>query len=303
MRKDVRFAITIGAILLAVIVVYVLVVPGERPQGVTLETLNPDGTVAEPVAGADVDPAAPAADANTPAVVETAAVAQGPEITQTPALAASDEVDWSALLSRGYAAGFESRPARADNTRADNTRISRAVAPGIATSADSNAVTPALGNTPGATPAVVDPAPRDLPATPATYTVSSGDNLWTIAQKTFGDGKYHADIAAANPGLNPARLKVGQVLNLPSRASLPPAAPAPAADPASDATPVDSAKQYKIQPGDSLHRISQKLYGDGGRADDLYQLNRQLIGQDPAKIKVGMILQLPDAPSALAGAR
>jgi nucleoid-associated protein YgaU len=45
--------------------------------------------------------------------------------------------------------------------------------------------------------------------------VRRGDTLWSIAQRTYGDGKRWRDIAAANPGIEPTRLKVGQTLVLP----------------------------------------------------------------------------------------
>lgn len=47
------------------------------------------------------------------------------------------------------------------------------------------------------------------------YTVQKGDTLWKIAQQTYGSGKKYKDIVAANPGVDPNRIKVGQVISLP----------------------------------------------------------------------------------------
>ncbi len=48
-----------------------------------------------------------------------------------------------------------------------------------------------------------------------TYTVQRGDTLWRIAVKTYGDGQRWRDILAANPGIKPTDLRVGQKLILP----------------------------------------------------------------------------------------
>ena len=60
-------------------------------------------------------------------------------------------------------------------------------------------------------------APGVLPPAPLahTYTIQKGDTLWAIAQKQLGAGKRVPAIVALNPGLNPAKLKPGQVIKLP----------------------------------------------------------------------------------------
>lgn len=47
------------------------------------------------------------------------------------------------------------------------------------------------------------------------YTVKKGDTLYAIAKAKYGSGKEWQKIAAANPGINPNSLKVGQTLTLP----------------------------------------------------------------------------------------
>ncbi len=48
-----------------------------------------------------------------------------------------------------------------------------------------------------------------------TYKVKKGDTLFGIARTHYGDGKQWTKIAAANPGLSPQSLKVGQTINVP----------------------------------------------------------------------------------------
>jgi nucleoid-associated protein YgaU len=74
-------------------------------------------------------------------------------------------------------------------------------------------------------PVVVSPVSRITPmisTTPSaktigdkTHTVRHGETLFSIAKATYGDGKRWKEIVAANPGLSPSKLKVGQVLMIP----------------------------------------------------------------------------------------
>ena len=67
-------------------------------------------------------------------------------------------------------------------------------------------------------PAPVAPAmepAKPATASPGTYTIGRGDTLAKIATKLYGDPKKWTAIAQGNPGLNPDRVKVGQVLKLP----------------------------------------------------------------------------------------
>ncbi len=50
-----------------------------------------------------------------------------------------------------------------------------------------------------------------------TYVVQSGDTLWAIAKTILNDGSRYNEIATLNNINNPNLIKVGQVLNLPSR--------------------------------------------------------------------------------------
>ena len=64
---------------------------------------------------------------------------------------------------------------------------------------------------------------RSTPAAPPpavvaaeTYTVKPGDTLFHIAKARYGDGNLWKKIAAANPGLSPSTIKVGQKITIPA---------------------------------------------------------------------------------------
>jgi nucleoid-associated protein YgaU len=48
-----------------------------------------------------------------------------------------------------------------------------------------------------------------------TYTIKKGDTFIKIAREVYGDPSRMKDIAAANPGVDPRKLKVGQTIILP----------------------------------------------------------------------------------------
>lgn len=80
--------------------------------------------------------------------------------------------------------------------------------------------TPAPSYTPTTT--TPTPAVSDAPSVTATptssanqYTIKKGDTLYSIARSHYGDGKQWKKIVDANPGLDPAKLKVGQTIELP----------------------------------------------------------------------------------------
>lgn len=51
------------------------------------------------------------------------------------------------------------------------------------------------------------------------YTIVQGDNLSSIAKKYLGNAEKWQEIAKVNPGINPNKLQIGQVINIPSSAA------------------------------------------------------------------------------------
>lgn len=67
---------------------------------------------------------------------------------------------------------------------------------------------------PAVTAAAVENEPPPPPA-PQTYTVVSGDTLWAISERFYGDGNQYQRIADASGVSNPDLIYPGQVLTIP----------------------------------------------------------------------------------------
>jgi nucleoid-associated protein YgaU len=151
-----------------------------------------------------------------------------------------------------------------------------------------------------------------------THVIKKDETFSTIARMVYGNQKYFAAIQKANPDVNPNRLKPGTTIVLPdvagaeaaSASSSSAAKPDELAKAGSRAEkssksdrPIDPSTQYRVQPGDSLYKISVKLYGNGSHAEELYDNNSAAIGPDKGRLKVGMVLKLHDAPRVKQAAR
>ncbi len=127
------------------------------------------------------------------------------------------------------------------------------------------------------------------------YTVQSGDNLWSISQEL--DIPLET-IRAANPGAD-QRLDVGQVLTIPATpgpgvlAAAVPAEATPDATPAPTGPPPEP-ELYAVQPGDSLAAIAAH---HGLAVADLQAMNQADLGSWPEEVEPGQLLRV----RALAG--
>ncbi len=123
-----------------------------------------------------------------------------------------------------------------------------------------------------------------------TYTVQAGDCLELIARDHCGGRSHIKAIMALNAIQDAHRIRVGQVLRLPT--PVPNAVDGPAAhNPASSAKGVAVApRTYVIQQGDTLSQISQRTLGTSKRWREFLELNK---GLDPSRLSVGRRLQVP----------
>jgi nucleoid-associated protein YgaU len=80
----------------------------------------------------------------------------------------------------------------------------------------------------------------------------------------------------------------------PASPSVVPAAAATPTTAAADATGGDT---YEVQSGDTLLSIAQQQYGDTTQWRRIYDANKDAIGSDPDKLKLGMQLKIPPKQS------
>lgn len=163
---------------------------------------------------------------------------------------------------------------------------------------------PTRPNSAAASSLQVEPVNNVTPAT--TYTVVTGDSLWSIANKNH---LTTAELAAANNlnvKSNP-KLRPGQKLIIPSKAAAPVAASAktdaapmthssaaspnmngtPAADATSATKPGGDMVKHTVKSGETLSTIARKY---GVKQGDIAVANNI---SDPQKIRAGMELTIP----------
>jgi LysM repeat protein len=132
------------------------------------------------------------------------------------------------------------------------------------------------------------------------FPVSEGDTLGGIARRFDVSVE---DLLAANPGVDPLRLQVGQILRVPSSlaavaasgAQQPVKAPAPVVNPAEAAPAVGrSLRDHTVSLGDTIWDISRRY---GVSVERILSENS---GIDPLRLQVGQTVHLPDSVVAMA---
>ena len=141
-------------------------------------------------------------------------------------------------------------------------------------------------------PAIKKPSPK--PKKPVvshqkamTYTVVEDDSLYVIAERWFGDGSKWELIAKLNPAVDPERLRIGQVLQMP-----PKSAGKRAVRTGGDTEGSGGKDVYVVESGDTLSSIASDRYGESFRWRLIFEANRALLG-DPDDLAVGMKLVIP----------
>ena len=310
MRRDSRIGMAIGGVLVAVLLVYAVVVPKNNKKKVTLDT---SGIQAQPTS--DSDPTSAAGGGS---------VSQGNTTANQPAPAADPNAGKTGGSDKPETKIYPDREgdtAPATGNGASGTKWAELLA------ADHiDGVSPKSGDTEkhelasGGTVNVDPPldTPRSSPSTrpgsststltASTHKVASGETFSSIAQAYYGDAKYAGKIAKANPNIDARRLRPGMTIHLPGKGD---AVESASSDSTSNSRArhglvkvvADNTREYVVRSGDNLYKISMRLYGRGDKADSIYQLNKEQMGNDAGRLKVGMVLKLPQAPTSSASAR
>jgi len=360
MRKDVRIGLSIGGVLLAVLIVYLLVPKdannNQNSQKVAQNGGGSGGTSAQPGSGisgtsghgssnATDGGQSPAQGGGSPppesGIVQpqqdpnlaSRGAGGTPGVDGAPSTGTTDQpaqssangggVDWASILNQGVMPesmmATNKRDPFADDAKhaVDTPRNTPGPQPDWMNSgATAGGAGAQTGGATGQTPAQHPPtAPTPAPTgstgiaagAPKDHTIQRGETFSSIALAAYGDPKYWKEIKKANPTVDDTKLKPGTVVKLPEAASVKAAHAPVAGNQPGNATggagstkveaPIDPSRDYRVQPSDSLHKIALKLYGKASKADSIYELNREKIGGDSARIKVGMVLKLPEAPT------
>ena len=293
MRKDVKLGLSVGSVLFAVIIVYLVVASHKNNKGVDyVESGDP--------AALDVpdNPVKPDAPPITPVkpTPPSPDIKPGPVVVVKP----GDGSQWGTLLA-GQTRLETPVPHKAEDAKAaDGGTVVPPMLKGGAV--DHSAV----DNSAGSKGAVVPPSTDVASSTASrTHVIQPGENYSSIARAAYGRASYHTLIQRANPNINPNRLRPGITIVLPEA----PSGASPAAltttvirSPREDgaAVPTDPAREYRVKSGDSLYAISCKLYGRADHVEQIYELNRDVIGSDKGRLKLDMVLRLPESPTMTA---
>lgn len=149
---------------------------------------------------------------------------------------------------------------------------------------------------------VARPGPGDADASEPvrTHTVREGETLWSIAERYYGDGSMHRQLAEYNRHVvgDGRTLSVGMRLEVPGRQRLLTGRPSDVraswgSEPVvREPAPESSDRAYTVRPGDTLSEIAQKQCGTVRMMDEILALNSDQL-DDADSIRVGMVLRLP----------
>ena len=319
MRKDVKIGLSIGGVLLAVLIVYLLVPKDTDTRRVAQDTdsVNPVPPAGErreepgpAIGGNPSTPTPPGASQESPSrdathtpqpPPETPASPERPtgqELAQVPSEAASGAslkpVDWETILSTGKIPLAATGGNAGSRPEVDPFGEPQKGTSGQDMNWQSTVSRPR-------DPPVSEPSAPTTPAparrTPKDHVVQQGEHLSSISLAVYGDARHYKEILKANPGLDERKLKPGTKLNIPDPSTFTAAAKAQQAVARLEPS-IDTTKEYRVAQGDSLYKIAMKLYGKPAKADELFELNKEKIGNDSSRVKVGMVLKLPEPPTA-----
>ncbi len=297
MRKDVKLGLSVGSVLFAVIIVYLVVASHKNSRGGADIADSGDPAMVDPQdSGTKQDVVVPIPPVK-PAPPPLTDIKPVPPVTVTP----PGDANWRNLLAGQVKIENPSAHKSEDTKLPDAGNVTPPLLKG--SGADRGADNGTGGSKAVVTPKVSTDAGTSGPQ--RTHVIQPGESYSSIARAAYGRASYHTLIQRANPNINPNRLRPGITIVLPEA----PTGAAPAAltttvirSPREDgaAVPTDPAHEYRVKSGDSLYAISCKLYGRADHVEQIYELNRDVIGSDKGRLKLDMVLRLPESPTMTA---
>lgn len=123
------------------------------------------------------------------------------------------------------------------------------------------------------------------------YIVRQGDDIWTIAERVYGDRELWQAIAKANPLADIERLRAGRTLRIPLDPQNIQGVAADQTEPA----PPDQPVEYVVESGDTLSEIAQRVYGQSHLWRIILDANSDRLSA-PEDLRPGMRLVIPPPP-------
>jgi nucleoid-associated protein YgaU len=129
-----------------------------------------------------------------------------------------------------------------------------------------------------------------------THSVLEGDTFSSLCIQYYGDERHLQTLIKANPQVaNPDVLKIGTVLQIPRLGDGSAAEKGPAGGERRPTGGVSSgARTYVVQSGDSFYKIARDELGDPLRWQELFEINRSTVGDNPNSLRTGAVLVLPE---------
>ena len=118
------------------------------------------------------------------------------------------------------------------------------------------------------------------------YAIKPGDTLFSIATAAYGAANATPGVTAieaANPGLNPTALQVGQEINIPVLGGT---------GTTGTGTPTPG-QQYAIKSGDTLFSIATAAYGAANASPGVTAIEAANPGLNPTALQVGQEITIP----------
>jgi LysM repeat protein len=143
---------------------------------------------------------------------------------------------------------------------------------------------------PRTSPTAAAPRSEHVMDTSHYHVVRAGDDLWSLAERYYGDGRDWRKIATANPKIltgGPDRLHIGWRLKIPD---------------AGDAVSDESRRMITVRRGDTLSSIAERELGSASHWMEIFRANRGQLS-DPDELPVGVRLVLPKQEKSATAAK
>ncbi|MCA9320842.1 MAG: LysM peptidoglycan-binding domain-containing protein [Planctomycetes bacterium] len=112
------------------------------------------------------------------------------------------------------------------------------------------------------------------------------DSFWKIAERELGDGRRYRELVAANPGIDPASIKPGDLIMI----------PAPVVERGRGRNDeVASGRRHRVASHETLSHIARHYYRKSTAWPRILDANKDQLSR-PEDLRSGMVLVIPEGP-------